>query len=179
MESIIREARIEDAERLAYIHSHVWEVAYADILPSSAIEAKSKTRLDLWNRILQEKGTARKIVFQEDGVIIGFMVMDTSRDQDLKDKVLEITSLYFIPEYWGKGYAKHLVDFAVNHAKKNRYYALSLWVLEKNLRARKFYEKCDFFFDGTKKVDTIGVEVTELRYWNTLMGREPKWWRWI
>ena len=48
---------------------------------------------------------------------------------------------------------------------KNRgYKKVTLWVLEENFNARKFYEKMGFKHDGTKKEITIGKKLMELRY---------------
>ena len=177
MTYIIREAELQDAEAIARIHALSWEAAYNSILSATAIQEKSSQRLALWNRILQEDDTSLKVVAEIDGVIAGFMVLDETRDTDIKDKVLEIWSFYFLPEYWGKMKAISLLQYAIKHAKRKRYFGLSLWVMEENIRARKFYEKHGFFFDGKKKTETIGKEVTELRYWNTLVGKEAQWWR--
>lgn len=39
-----------------------------------------------------------------------------------------------------------------------------LWVLEENLRARKFYEKAGFEYEGSKEVINLGKEFFQLKY---------------
>ena len=56
----------------------------------------------------------------------------------------EIISLYFLPEYMWKGYARLLLQAAVSELKKMGFDKVLLWVLEENQSARHFYEKCDF-----------------------------------
>ena len=56
----------------------------------------------------------------------------------------EIISLYFLPEYIGKGYGRLLLQAAGSELKKMGFDKVFLWVLEGNQNARHFYEKCDF-----------------------------------
>ena len=44
------------------------------------------------------------------------------------------------------------------------YMCYYLWVLEANSRARRFYEKCGFTFDGTQKEINIDKPLVEMRY---------------
>jgi RimJ/RimL family protein N-acetyltransferase len=42
---------------------------------------------------------------------------------------------------------------------------VTLWVLRDNERARRFYERAGWSFDGTEKEDVVaGATVTEVRY---------------
>jgi hypothetical protein len=47
--------------------------------------------------------------------------------------------------------------------------AATLWVLESNARARRFYEACGWSADGTAKVDdSRGFPLSEVRYRRSL-----------
>ena len=48
---------------------------------------------------------------------------------------------------------------------RERFREAVLWVLDDNLRARRFYEKHGWRLDGASKHDVhLGVEVAEIRY---------------
>lgn len=53
----------------------------------------------------------------------------------------EIISIYFLPEYMGKGYGKKLMDAALFELKKQGFSQAYLWVLEDNANARHFFGK--------------------------------------
>lgn len=56
------------------------------------------------------------------------------------------------------------MEFAVSYAREIDYKRIILWVLEENYRARKFYEKCGFSFDGGKKELVYGKTLVAMRY---------------
>ena len=68
----------------------------------------------------------------------------------------EVVSLYLLPEYMGRGLGKALLPAAVERLKERGFRDILLWVLEKNRRARDFYEKAGFFSAGNFMEDEIG-----------------------
>lgn len=50
---------------------------------------------------------------------------------------------------------------AILHLGRKGYSSVSLWVLEENQRARRFYEKAGFDLDGASK--SIEIDESELR----------------
>jgi len=77
----------------------------------------------------------------------------------------EIGTIYLKPEYFGKGYGKLLLSFCIKELKNIGFERIYLWTLEKNLKARAFYEKFGFTFDGEKGEHNFGGEsLTVLRY---------------
>lgn len=77
----------------------------------------------------------------------------------------EIMSLYFLPEYMGKGYGRLLLQAAVGEVEKMGFGQVFLWVLEENQNARHFYEKCGFV--QTKRYlssDIGGKKLREVQY---------------
>lgn len=77
----------------------------------------------------------------------------------------EIVAIYFLPEYMGKGYGKELLRVAIRQLKKLGFQEIFLWVLEDNLRARRFYEKEGFSFSGNYQEDMIGgKKLREMQY---------------
>jgi ribosomal protein S18 acetylase RimI-like enzyme len=82
----------------------------------------------------------------------------------------ELYAIYVAPAYWSGQAGWRLLTEVVNSAIAQRYASLSLWVLEANRRARRFYERGGFAVTGESQVmDDLGG-VTEIRYWRPLTG---------
>jgi GNAT superfamily N-acetyltransferase len=60
-----------------------------------------------------------------------------------------LNGLYVRPEAWGTGLAARLHDRAVAALREAGIATARLWVLEHNLRARRFYERRGWQPDGT------------------------------
>jgi GNAT superfamily N-acetyltransferase len=74
------------------------------------------------------------IVAELDGTMVGFAAVVGG----------ELDALFVVPDLWGRGIGKALVDAATHEARKRGY---TLWVTA-NPTARTFYEKCGFSFEG-------------------------------
>ena len=76
----------------------------------------------------------------------------------------EIISIYLLPEYFGRGYGRLFFTHVVSELLRKGYKDIYLWVLEKNNRARRFYEK-NGFSPADSQMFTIGNEdISEIRY---------------
>lgn len=77
----------------------------------------------------------------------------------------EIVSIYFLPEYIGKGHGQALLNRCVEELNGKGYKNILLWVLEDNQRARRFYEKNGFTCSEVFLNDKIGgKELREVMY---------------
>jgi GNAT superfamily N-acetyltransferase len=63
-----------------------------------------------------------------------------------------LNGLYVRPEAWGTGVATRLHDRAVEAIRAGGHARARLWVLEDNVRARRFYERRGWLLDGTTRV---------------------------
>lgn len=68
----------------------------------------------------------------------------------------EIVSIYFLPDYTGKGYGRLLLGKCVEELMQRGFRKVLLWVLEDHHRGRKFYEKNGFVFSGVFMDGNIG-----------------------
>jgi ribosomal protein S18 acetylase RimI-like enzyme len=57
-----------------------------------------------------------------------------------------------------------MLDFAISELKHAKQKEIFLWVFEENIEARRFYEKNNFSFDGTKREVKYGKPLVQLRY---------------
>lgn len=63
----------------------------------------------------------------------------------------ELLRLFIVPNEWGGGIAGALHDVAVDLLRSRGATTGHLWVLEDNPRARRFYERRGWKFDGRRK----------------------------
>jgi len=159
----IRNTGIAQARDAAKVHVLSWKAAYKGIVPDEYLD-----RLSVENRAERFRENYERIkensfVAANDGEIIGVLAIHKSLDADRAD-CGEIEAVYLLPEYWGRGYGKQMMDFAIHKLNEWGFRDILLWVLEENLRARKFYEKCGFAPDGTKKETRIEKPLVEIRY---------------
>ena len=69
-----------------------------------------------------------------------------------------------LSDYWRKGIGCKLIKWGLEELRKRDYKKATLWVLEKNSRARNFYEKIGFNYYGTVNEINIGENLNECRY---------------
>jgi ribosomal protein S18 acetylase RimI-like enzyme len=87
------------------------------------------------------------------------------RDTDLDNsKTGEIWGIYILPEYWRRGFGRHLCEQGQKLLASRKFETATLWVLEANEQARRFYEAMGFSPDGTTKQLPRGIPLTTIRY---------------
>ena len=160
----IRHALAADAEAVGRIHVESWNVAYRGIMPDDVI---AKTDLAYRTRFWAERIADHEwpvFVIEEDGVCHAFCQMIPSRDPDDDPKrVGHITSLHVLPQLRGRGYGRVLMDHVLAEFGRRGFTDVTLWVLEENRNARRFYEKYGFHLDGgTRRYPK--TQVPEVRY---------------
>jgi GNAT superfamily N-acetyltransferase len=85
-------------------------------------------------------------------------------------EVAELYALYVHPEWWSTGTGRSLMDHVLAKVSRAGFPNVMLWVLERNARARRFYERAGFRPDGASHVlDGLGG-VIEIRYRRALGG---------
>ena len=166
----MREAQPEDAEGVARVHVASWQVAYDHIFPTDALARLDETaerRTSGWRRELEARiPLAVTLVAELEGRIVGFVDVRPSRDDDAEpDVTAELTSIYVSPGAWGTGAGRLLMREALERLRTFGYEDATLWVLEDNPRARRFYELAGWSVDGAVKQDEfLETLVREVRY---------------
>jgi len=170
---MLRLATIDDAETIATIHVRTWQTRYEGIMPAQYLASLSiQERANLWRRVVSEQhGTVLLAVAPHREA--GFISFGPSRDKDGKEKA-EIYAIYVLPEFWNQGIGRELLEEAERRIKDNHFIALTLWVLENNALAGRFYEARGFGLDAARKEKTIGgLLLTELRYEKKISNLTP------
>jgi ribosomal protein S18 acetylase RimI-like enzyme len=170
---MLRLATIEDAETIAAIHVYSWQIAYEGIVPAQFLASLStKERADMWRTAILEQRGAVLLAVAQNGEV-GFISFGPSRDKGGKEKA-EVYAIYVLPQFWHQGIGRELLDEAERRLENQHFIAFTLWVLEKNARARRFYEARGFRLDASRKEETIGgLLLTELRYEKTMPKLKP------
>lgn len=160
----IRHADVNDAEIMGGIHAGSWKAAYKGIVPDSFLDRiNAEGRANYFYKALKEGLEEDVLVFVNEKAV-GLMAIGKCRDADQQEPCGEIWGIYLLPEYWNRGIGKHLITWGLQELKARGYQKVTLWVLEENFRARRFYEKMGFTHDGTVKEIFLGKSLNEVRY---------------
>lgn len=171
---LIREARLEDAEAIVDVHIRTWQVAYKGLLPDdllASLDGQRLGRIQRWQRSIQapESPRHRVLVAESDGRIVGFAGLGPTRDPDAEADTGEVYAIYVHPDLWDWGVGRELFARATSLLLEFGFRAASLWVLDTNERARRFYERAGWRTDGATKSETRRSAVlNEVRYRKSL-----------
>ena len=141
-----------------------WQVAYRGVVPDDYLDALDiGDRARRWHEGLAEPDGPTWVA-EVDGVVIGWSNAAASRDRDARAAPGELYGIYVAADWWGRGAGPALMHEAQTWLSGS-FPEATLWTLEANARARRFYEKSEWFFDGTTKEDDRGSFVLrEVRY---------------
>lgn len=140
----IRYIRQNDAlSEISSIYEKSWKSAYRGIIPQDYLDSIPKGR---WADSITKAGM-HSLVMTDGGKMIGTASFCRSRWEQYSD-FGEIVSIYFLPEYIGRGYGALLLQHCTEELNRLGFRRLLLWVLEDNTRARIFYEKNGFICSG-------------------------------
>ena len=164
MSLAIREATLEDAQGYAVCLISSWRSAYKGIVPDEYLDSLSvDQRTELMKQNINAPNGLRYCCATCGDIIIGVLLVGQCRDED-KPNAGEIYAIYLLAAYWGKGFGKELMRYAIETLKRISYCEAIVWVLEENVRARQFYEKHGFALDGAKQEIVLVKPLTAVRY---------------
>jgi GNAT superfamily N-acetyltransferase len=158
---LVRPATGADAVAIETIRVQGWRTAYRHVLPPAQLDGLP-VDAERWRVRLERPPRGwSTLVVERDGHVIGFASTGPSRDELATG---ELYALYVQPDAWSTGAGRTLIA-AAEVALARSYDEVSLWVLEENTRARRFYEIAGWEFDGTRKVEELlGVDAVQVRY---------------
>jgi GNAT superfamily N-acetyltransferase len=165
----IREAVTADIPQMAVMHVRSWQAAYRGMIPQDYLDSlDSAERADRWTRIMRDLDPARGGVFvaEGNGGLLGLACFGPTRDEDADpDQVGEVKAIYLVEEAWGQGCGRELMATSLERLTIAGFSEATLWVLDANARAQRFYEVAGFRPDGAVKIDDRGTfQLRELRY---------------
>lgn len=161
----IRQARPDDASAVAGVYVRSWRVAFAGLIPQHYLGAMDPSREESeWKiRITETRWPSSGVLVAEtEAGIVGFAGFSASQETPA---IAEVGTLYAIPEVWSTGIGKQLMLATLTVLGQADYTQATLWVLEDNQRARRFYEAAGWAADGAAVEDfTGGASLQKLRY---------------
>ena len=127
MAIIIREAKLDDLARIAEIEVFNYRLNFYHIFQDDNFYFQEMQVLNVINE--SKKRLGQLWVFDEDGIVKGFMWVDSQ----------QIKKLFVEPVLQSRGIGSKLLEYAVDKLG-----ATYLWALEKNTRAIAFYQRHGF-----------------------------------
>jgi ribosomal protein S18 acetylase RimI-like enzyme len=165
----IRRASAADIPAIAEVHVRSWQETYVGQVPQSYLDGLAvENRLRTWHEWTASAPWPNPdlvVMVDDDDVVVGFASVSASHDGDAATSTGEVPAIYSRRRVWGRGWGRLLMDAAIARLCEAGYADATLWVLDTNDRARRFYQQGGWFWDGTTKSEVIGgQDVTELRY---------------
>jgi GNAT superfamily N-acetyltransferase len=159
MTALLRTVNDHDFAEIGPLHYRSRAATYADILPPEALAFGSPAAMADWwtERWKWERDTHRCTVAIDDDAVVGFTYLGPSEEPG----VMLLDAIHVDPVYVGSGVGRLLMIDALEHLGDRAV----LWVLPENERARRFYERGGWVFDGTTREATMGGAMTQqMRY---------------
>jgi GNAT superfamily N-acetyltransferase len=151
MQPTLRDALPADARRFEEIRIAGWKSAYAGMFPAAfldalAVDDERVAQREQWLAALPAGHVM--LIAEHACVVIGGAILTPSRDDDVPEAA-ELLALYVDPEHQVRGVGGALLDAGFARMPQE---LQTLWTLEGNAPARRFYERRGFVLDGTRKV---------------------------
>ncbi|WP_298339748.1 GNAT family N-acetyltransferase [Ferrimicrobium sp.] len=162
----VRHAKPGDALGIGRVHVASWQAAYRGVLAQDDLDSLDPAQRGAnWRRYLNGPLASDESVFiaeVQPNTVLGFASVGQSRDAN---GVGELRCLYVSPEHWGQGVGGELLSSSIDALVACGFREATLWVLDSNDRARRFYEANGWAVDQGVKQETIGkITVREVRY---------------
>ncbi len=160
----VRAAVPEDAYDVARAQVRSWQWAYRGLIAQDFLDGlEPETWAGRYAFGHMGIGLPSTLVAVDGPTICGLTATGLCRDDDLPS-FGELMALYVDPAYVGTGVGRTLIAAARERLRAFSTQA-ALWVLDGNARARRFYERDGWSYDGTRRTRTYGDSpVQEVRY---------------
>jgi dihydropteroate synthase len=161
----LRPALAGDAEALAQVQMRSWRSAYREVLPAAVLDQLQAPPLARSFRAMAEaEPPGRLWVMDWGGKLCGYAATGPSVEPG-PDPDAEVYAIYTLKESWGLGLGQTLLARALADLREQGFHHAVLWVLERNARARRFYEAGGWSPWGTPRtVWHGGIALRELQY---------------
>ena len=151
MEMIVRNAKFEDMKQLGHIMSVSFRTAFADFVSQQTMDAcaKEDNCIGLLEGIFRE-GKVHFLIGEDSGMLAWQQTEEGA----------EIMAIHTLTESRGTGLGHVMLTEALSQIGNQPVF---LWAFKENTRARRFYEKQGFYWDGSERVSEFDGAL-EVRY---------------
>ena len=161
----IRRATPDDAPALGGAHVEAWHKAYSGIVLDAYLQDFSIERRTECLRRSLATNSEETYVTEVAHRVVGFLTLGNCRDSYVDQKTTgEIWGIYLSPEYWRKGIGRFLSKQGEMMLASQGFSVATLWVLEANDQARRFFEAVGFETDGATREVKLGALLSAVRY---------------
>ena len=162
---MIRQARADDAERIARFHTESWQRTYRGMMSDAFLDgAALENRLQVWRERLAAPADNQHVCVAEDASgLIGFICAYSAHDPVWGSY---IDNLHVAYRVHGHGVGRALMRETAEWLHQAQPDAgVWLWVMEANAGARAFYERLGASNAGTSELpDPGGGHAPNCRY---------------
>ena len=147
----IRNAEFADMKQAGHIMSVSFRTAFVGFVSQQTLDtcAREDACIALLEGIYKE-GKVHFLMGEDKGMLAWQREADAA----------EIVAIHTLPESWGTGLGAAMLTEALRQIGERNVF---LWAFRENVRARRFYEKQGFRWDGTERVSQFDGAV-EVRY---------------
>lgn len=161
----LRAAVPEDVYAVARVQVRSWQWAYSGLIDQDYLDSLTPevwaSRYTFGRMGLHMPST---VVAVDGAAICGLATTSLCRDKDLSN-CGELVAIYVDPAYVSTGVGRSLMTAARQRLRQVGVRSAALWVLDGNVRARRFYEADGWKFDGARRTAVFGTTTVEqLRY---------------
>lgn len=173
----IRAAIPPDAAAIAAVHVAAWRESYAGLVPERVLASLSVAdRAARWQGILSRPEAfddTATFLAEGEGGVLGFASCGAQRTPTLRDQgfTAEISAIYILRAAQRRGLGAALMAALARALLTRGHPAASLWVLERNAPARRFYERLGGEVVGRKEEQREAMTLHELAYGWRDLGR--------
>lgn len=155
-----------DARAIAEVHVAAWQDAYRGQIPDDYLDGlKVEDRERFWS----ERTSDSTYVAWLGGELSGFVSMGASRDDDAGAADFELYAINLRASDRASGAGLALLRTGESALRAAGAVEATLWVLDTNARARRFYEREGWALDGAEQPTVLGgAHLRELRYRKSL-----------
>ena len=147
----IRNATAGDMKLLGHIMAVSFRSAFCEFVSQQTLDACAQE--DNCTKLLEDvfsQGNMHFLIGEDSGMLVWQPTEDGA----------EIVAIHSLPESWGSGLGHVMIEKALEQIGN---VSVSLWAFEDNRRARRFYEKHGFYWDGSRRISEFDG-AAEVRY---------------
>ena len=150
----IRNAEFADMKRLGHIMSVSFHSAFSEFISQETLNecAREENCVTLLENLYRE-GRLHFLIGGQCGMLVWQAWEDSA----------EIAAIHSLPESWGTGLGHDMLTEALDQIRATGKPEVFLWAFKENRRARRFYEKHGFRWDGSERVSEFDG-AREVRY---------------